>query len=211
MPAHLTPLSLSHTILLPPHPTVILFYFGQILCHLLTYTTARKSISVTPADSKALKPPRLLSCTQPRVSEYPGAGCSQGSAPHLAGRLFLQWLFSSSTETPQSKAVTEAGATWPRAVPNVTKGILPRLSLRGLGNHLLAQNNSHICCSSASCSYLLSRFCSGLITSPIPGSCHVMQTLVKNWGLDTGGGWAPDQVYPELILPTILNSITQSK
>lgn len=157
MPAHLTPLSFSPTIPFLPHLTVIPFYFGQTFYHLLTYMTARESISVTPADSKALKPRRLLSCTQPRVSQYPGAGCPQGSAPHLAARLFLQWLFSSSTEIPQSKAATEAGATWPRAVPNVTKGILPRLSLRGLGNHLLAQNNSHICCSSASCSYLLSQ------------------------------------------------------
>jgi len=55
-----------------------------------------------------------------------------------------------------TKAVTEAEATWPRAAPNVTKGILPRLSLRGLGKHLLAENNIHICCCSTSRSYLLS-------------------------------------------------------
>lgn len=165
VPAHLTPLSFSHPIPFLPHLTVIPFYFGQIFHHPLTSLSARKSISVTPTDSEALQLPELLSCTQPKVSQCPGAECPQGSVPHLAARLFLH-----STETPQSKAATEAGATWPRAVPHVTKGILPRLSLRGLENHLLAQNNSHICCSSASCSYLLSQ--SSFLLCPDNFSCY---------------------------------------
>lgn len=69
----------------------------------------------------------------------------------------LSWFYSIFSAAAQSflgakqltRPVTEAEATWPRAAPNVTEGILARLSLRGLGNHLLAENNSRICCSSA--------------------------------------------------------------
>lgn len=95
-----------------------------------------------------------------------------------------------------TKPVTEAEATWPRAAPNVTKGILPRLSLRGLGNHLLVENNSHICCSSASRSYLLSQssfllgpdFFSyyGILTHN--ADAHKEQGVGYRWRVSTGSG-----------------------
>lgn len=72
---------------------------------------------------------------------HPQLGCFCGgfSQQH---REFLR-------EKQLMELVTEAEATWPRAMPNVTKEILLRLSLRGLRNHPLAEN-SCICCSSKS-------------------------------------------------------------
>lgn len=95
-------------------------------------------------------------------------------------------------EIPPSKAEQKLGPPGPELCL-LSQRILPRLSLRGSGNPLLAQNNSHICCCcccSASCSYLLSQssFCSALTTPPITASCHGMQALEKSWGLHTGGG-----------------------
>lgn len=80
-PAHLTPLSFSHTILLLPHLTVIPFYFGQIFYHPLTYMTARKSISVTPTDSEALKPPRTAELHSAKGLTVPWCWLSPGLCP----------------------------------------------------------------------------------------------------------------------------------
>lgn len=145
----------------------MLFYFGQIFYHSLTYTAARKSISVTSTDSEALKPPRTalgqrsqrtLVLAVPRALPHP-----------------WQWGWFAAAFQQQHRDSSEQSSdrSWghlAQSCPNVTKGILPRLSLRGLGNHLLAQNNSHICCSSASCSYLLSQ--SSFLLRPDNFSCH---------------------------------------
>lgn len=160
VPAYLTPLSFSHTVPFLPHLAVIPFYFGQIFYHPFIYIwLLERALLACCGNTHTLRGPKARQgCSGALGQRSQSAWCwlSPGLCPHLAPRLFVQ-LCSSSTEIPQSTAATEAGATWPRAVPNVTKGILPRLSLRWLGNHLLAQNNSHVCCSSASCSYLLSQ------------------------------------------------------
>lgn len=151
MPAQLTPLSKSHLIRSSPH-TAIPSYFCPISYNPLIYVTARKGTRHF-CNTHRLQGPK--NHTGPLGRLLPRA-----LAAHLAARLFLRWLFSSSTESflgtkQPMKPVTEAEATWPRAAPNVTKGILPRPPLRGLGSHLLVENNSHICHSGASRSYLL--------------------------------------------------------
>lgn len=79
--AHLTPLSFSHTIPFLPHLTVIPFYFGQIFYHPLTHMTARKSISVTPTDSEALKAPRTAQLHLPKGPTEPWCWLSPGLCP----------------------------------------------------------------------------------------------------------------------------------
>lgn len=181
--------------------TAIPFYFCPVFYYPLTHVTARNGTqhSCNTTNSKDLKPHRTTQLYSAKSLAVPQCWLLPRSLPACLGG------FSAASQSffrakQLMKPVTEAEATWPWVVPNGTKGILPRLSLRGLGNHLLAENNSHICCSSTSCFYLFSQ--SSFLLGPDFSSYYRILTrntdAHKELRLETAEEWAPDQLYSEL-------------